>query len=196
MISTDIEIPTVQAVGTAVATTTTSEQLDGFARLGMWMAAAESGSKDPKAMGMAAAARIAYCDYLGLPPHAASEIHLINGNFTLSSKMLRALAHKHGLRVEKVDETPVSVTAAVIDKDGKELGRREFTMEMAKRRGLSGKNWTTMPERMLWARASKIVLDDCAPWVTVGVLLDDEAEQLDAAVPFDSDEVLTGEVVE
>lgn len=158
--------------------------LDMVARLGMWLAAAESNSNDPKAKGMAAALRIAYADRLGLPAHAASEIHLVKGNLTLSAKLCRALAHQHGLRVIKVDEKADSVTAAVIDQEtGAELGRSTYTLAMAKKAGLSGTNWTNHPDRMLWARASKRCLDDFAPWVTVGVLLDDETQEFAAPAP-------------
>lgn len=172
--------------------------LDRAARLGMWLAAAESNSNDPKAKGMAAALRIAYAESLGLPAHAAQEIHLIKGNLTLSAKLCRALAVQHGVRVLCVEEKPDSCTAAVVDiKTGNELGRKTFTLGMAKKRGLGGANWTSMPDRMLWARASKYALDDFAPWVTVGVLSTDQvedftgqpvavgdAEVLDDDVPF------------
>lgn len=197
MSSTDLEPaakPGTDVAKLAHAVDTTS--LDTAARLGMWLAAAESGSKDPKALGMAAALRIAYAGSLGLPAHAASEVYVIKGNLTLSSKLLRALAHQHGIRVLRVDETPESCTAAVVDAHGNELGRTTFTLDQARKMGLSGTNWTNNPDRMLWARASKRALDDFAPWVTVGVLTDDEAAHLEEPQPepFDSDEVLEGEV--
>lgn len=198
MTATDLE-PAVQH-GTDVqklAASVDITSLDVAARLGMWLAAAESGSKDPKAMGMAAALRIAYAGSLGLPAHAAAEVYVIKGNLTLSAKLCRALAHNHGLRVTKVEETATSCTAAVIDGAGKELGRYTYTLDMAKKAGLSGDNWTKIPDRMMFARASKRALDDYAPWVTVGVMSAEEAEEVVvAAAPFNSDEVLTGEVVE
>lgn len=162
----------------------------------MWLAAAESNSTDPKAKGMAAALRIAYAGLLELPPHAAQEIHIIKGNLTLSAKLCRALAHSHGLRVTKVEETATSCTAAVVDGSGKELGRYTYTLEQAKKAGLTGNNWSSIPDRMMWARASKRVLDDYAPWVTVGVVSAEEMEDSGVPVPFDGDEVLHGEVVE
>jgi len=152
--------------------------LDRAARLGLWLAAAESNSKDPKAAGMAAALRIAYADSLGLPAHAAQEIHLIRGNLTLSAKLCRALAVQHGVRVVRVEATDDSCTAAVVRVGSdEELGRTTYTLAMAKKRGLSGDNWTKSPDRMLWARASKQALDDFAPWVTVGVLSTDQVEE-------------------
>lgn len=154
-------------------------QLDYSARLGMWLAAAESNSDDPRTKGMAAALRIEYARLLGLPPHAASEIHVIKGNLSVSAKLCRALARERGVKVERADETPESCTAVVRDlATGEELGRTTYTMEQAKRAGVvkDGSNWTKFPDRMLWARASKRALDDHAPWVTVGVLTDDDVE--------------------
>lgn len=172
--------------------------LDNSARLGMWLAAAESNSNDPKARGMAAALRIEYARLLGLPPHAAQEIHLVKGNLTLSAKLCRALAHQHGLRVVRLDEKADSVTAAVVNDNGVELGRTTYTLAQAKKAGLSGTNWSNNPDRMLWARASKRALDDHAPWVTVGVVTEEEFE--DAGIPIlveeERDEVLVGEIME
>lgn len=173
--------------------TATSEQLDRFARVGLWLAAAESDSNDPNARGMAAALRMAYADSLGLPAHAAQEIHLVKGNLTLSAKLCRALAHQHGLRVVRVEATDDSCTAAVIDvATGHELGRTTYTLAQAQKAGLSGTNWTRHPDRMLWARASKRALDDHAPWVTVGVLGLEEAHDAGYAPepPADIDEVV------
>jgi len=144
--------------------------LDRVARLGMWLAAAESKSDDPKAKGMAAALRIAYAEHLGLPAHAAQDIHVIDGSLNLSSRLKRALAHNHGLRVVAENETDESCTAVLLDANGTELGRRTYTLDMARKQNLGGrKNWQQIPDRMLWARASSRVLDDFAPWVTVGV---------------------------
>jgi hypothetical protein len=179
----------------AVADSLSGTDLERVGRLGMWLAAAESGSKDPKALGAAAALRIAYAEHLGLPPHAAQDIYIIKGNLSLSSKMCRALAHQHGLRVERHDETADSCTAVLVDeKTGNEIGRTTYTLAQAAKAGLSGTNWSNAPDRMLWARASKRVLDDFAPWVTVGVATVEEigdAEVVDSvleredAVPFE-----------
>ncbi len=193
---TDLE-PTVQNVAGKLSKAEDAD-LNRAARMGMWLAAAESGSKDPNALGMAAALRMAYANSLGLPAHAASEVYVIKGNLSLSAKLCRALAHQHGLRVIKKAESPDSVTAAVVDGHGKELGETTYTLTQAKKAGLSGTNWQNNPDRMLWARASKRVLDDFAPWVTTGVMSVEEiAERFpDEPVPFDGDEVLHGEVVD
>jgi hypothetical protein len=149
-----------------------SNDLDRVARLGMWLAAAESKSEDPKAKGMAAALRIAYAEHLGLPAHAAQDIHVIDGGLQLSSRLKRALAHNHGLRVELVSEDETQCTAQIVEiATGKPVGQPvTYTLEMAKRAGTGGRtNWQKHPDQMLWARASARALDRYAPWVTVGV---------------------------
>lgn len=117
----------------------------------------------------------------------------------MSAKLCRALAHNHGLRVVRVEETAESCTAAVVRDDGRELGRTTYTLAQAKKAGLSGTNWQSNTDRMLWARASKRALDDHAPWVTVGVLIEEDfTDDVAPAAPqpFDGDEVLEGELVE
>jgi hypothetical protein len=169
-----------------------STDLDRVARLGLWLAAAESKSTDPKVLGMSAALRIAYAEHLGLPAHAASEIHLIRGNLALSAKLCRGLARQHGIRLERVDVTDDSCTAIVFGPDGTELGRTTYTLAMAAKAGLRGDNWTRNPDRMLWARASKRALDDFAPWVTVGVQaleeLDPQPEQVLPILPEEAEQ--------
>ena len=157
--------------------------LDRAARLGMWLAAAESKSTDPKAKGMAAALRIAYAESLGLPAHAASEVHLINGQLALSAQLKRAQAYSKGFHVVPVKETADSCTVKVIElKTGKQVGRDvTFTLADAKRMGLDGKgNWAKDPAGMLFARASSKAIRVYIPHVTLGVLT---LEELDESVP-------------
>jgi hypothetical protein len=191
--------PAVEQVGQAIERSSGQPDLDASARLGTWLAAAESGSQHPNALAMGAALRIEYARLLGLPPHAASEVHVIKGNLTLSSKLLRALAHSDGLRVERIEGDNTFCTAAVVRlKDEHELGRVTYTIEQARQQGLlakKGETWKQIPDRMLWARAAKRALDDYAPWVTVGIITEDEAEDIDLVPrPFDSDEVLVGTI--
>jgi hypothetical protein len=57
---------------------------------------------------------------------------------------------KYNFKVEKLTETE-----CVIDftENGKSMGKSEFTMEDAKKAGLSGTSWTKYPRNMLYARA-------------------------------------------
>jgi hypothetical protein len=70
------------------------------------------------------------------------------------------------------------------------LGESTFTIEDAKRAGLvRGQSaWVSHPARMLWARASKFVLDDYAPEVTLGLGSEDEIPEYtgDARPPIGS----------
>ena len=79
----------------------------------------------------------------------------------------------------RVEQDAESCTAAVVTDSGAELGRTTFTLAQAAKAGIRGDNWTRHPDRMLWARASKRALDDHAPWVTVGVMTDDDLEPVD-----------------
>ena len=171
-------------------------QLDRFARLGQWLAASEVNGKPTREAEMGAAMRLYYADALGLPPMAAAELSIIKGRLFVQSKLLRALAARAGYRVVRdpgSDEK--ACTAILLRADTSEIvGSYSFTMEDARRAKIvrEGSAWQTHPARMLWARASKFVLDDFAPEVTLGLLSEEEGEEIDApeagasAGPFDS----------
>jgi hypothetical protein len=155
--------------------------LDELARVGTWLAACESGSSDPKTKGMQAALRLHYAQALGLPPLAALELSVIRGRLVPSAQLLRALAGEAGLRVVKLEESPESCTAGVVDvRTGELLGRATFTLEMARRAGLlrADSGWSKYPERMLWARASSWAIRDYAPRVALGMTFQDEVEEV------------------
>lgn len=169
----------------------TTADLDRVARLGMWLAAVESKSTDPKAKGMGAALRIAYAESLGLPAHAASQIHIINGNLATSAELKRAQAFSQGYHVVPVEETPDSCTVEVVDrKTGKRVGKPvKFTLADAKRMGLMdkpGKAWHNSPAEMLFARASSKAIRVYIPHVALGVLALEEADD----IPFVDAEVV------
>lgn len=158
-------------------------ELDRYARIGKWLAAAESKSSAPEVLGMRAALRSYWAGRLGLPEFAAGELSFVGGKLVVSAKLLRGLAIRGGYRVLRVEESDESVTAAVVlAESGKELGRSTYTMEDAKRAGLlrEGGSYFTHPRRMLWARASKFAIDDYAPDVSLGLLTAEEAEELDS----------------
>lgn len=169
-----------------------STDLDRVARLGLWLAAAESKSTDPKAKGMAAALRIAYAQSLGLPAHAASEVHVINGNLATSAQLKRAQAFTQGYQVVPIEEGTESCTVEIIDRStGKRLAATKpvtFTIADAKRMGLldkPGKAWHNNPAEMLFARASSRAITKYIPHVALGVLTVDEAYDVIDAEPFE-----------
>jgi hypothetical protein len=145
--------------------------------LGWWLALSESGEDTPKARGGAAALRLYYVSQLGLPLWAAAELSIIGGKLVVSAKLLRAVALQRGYQVTPIEATDQRCTAVLIERrTGEELGRYTFTLEDAHRAGLirARSAWTTHPKRMLWARASKFVLDDYAPGVSLGFQTTDE----------------------
>lgn len=163
--------------------------LDRIARLGMWLAAIESKSNDPKAKGMGAAFRIAVAQSMGLPAHAGSEIHIINGNVATSAQLKRAQAFVHGFHVVPDKETDDSCTVKIIDlKTGEPVGKPvTFTMADAKRMGLLdklGKAWHNNPSEMLFARASSKAIRIYIPHVALGVMSIEEAFDEPGAVEY------------
>jgi hypothetical protein len=155
--------------------------LDDYARLGTWLALAESGSDNEKAKGAAAALRLYYAHELGLSALAASELSVIKGRLVVGAKLLRARALDAGYRVERVESTASACTARLIDRDsGEIIGETTYTIEQARRAGIVKDKgaWVTYPERMLWARASKFVIDDYAPHVSLGMWEESEAREV------------------
>jgi len=168
--------------------------LDRIARLGMWLAGVESGSKDPKVKAMGAALRIAYAESIGLPAHAASQVHIINGNLATSAQLKRAQAFAMGYQVVPIEQTPEKCTVEIIERrTGKRLESTKpvtFTIEDAKRMGLldrPGKAWHQTPADMLFARASSRAITTYIPHVALGVLaLEEVGEVVDGeVVPFE-----------
>jgi len=152
-----------------------TSELDRYVRIGQWLAASETDG--PASAAPTAALRLYFAEQLGLTPMAASELSVIKGRLFMQAKLLRAMAATRGYRVGRTDDSnDVRCTAILYDTDGDEVGRYTFTLEDAKRAGLirQGSAWQTHPARMLWARASKYVLDDYAPEVTLGISTFDE----------------------
>ena len=186
-------------------------RLDEIARLGQWLAAAESGDSSPNAQGATAALRLYYAAELGLTPMAAAELSVIKGRLYVGAQLLRALAIRAGYRVFRVDGSDDACTARLVDREGQIVGEATFTLDQAKKAGLvrSGGPWTTHPARMLWARASKNAIVDFAPEVALGIALDDELQEIEPAAaplppeivddelehvdPMEPDEELVGE---
>lgn len=170
------------STGTALQTRPIAPELDELARVGQWLAAAEARDPDTNQKGAAAALRMYLARELGLPPLAGLELSVVKGRVVVSARLYQALAYRAGYKVvELADQEPGTSTAVLIERaTGEEIGRRTFTMAMAKQGGLirAGGSWETYPERMLWARASANVVKDYAPGVALGLMLDDEAAEV------------------
>jgi len=154
-------------------------ELDRLARLGQWLAASEAARTDMNTKGAEAALRFYYAEQLELPPTAVTGLTVIKGRLFVGAEVLRALAARSGLLVVKdVSSSDTSCTALLL-KDGEVVGEYTFTIDDAKKAGLirDGSAWKTHPARMLWARASSYVIRDFAPWVSLGIAIDDEQQE-------------------
>jgi hypothetical protein len=170
---------------------TRAPELDAIARLGTWLAASEVEHPDAKQEGAAAALRIYFARELGLSPLAASELSVIRGRLVVSAKLLRARAAQYGYRVIRASGDETSCTARLVEREsGEVVGESTFTMEDARRAGLvkDRSGWKTHPARMLWARASKFVIDDYAPEASLGLVLEDEAAEITGEVVAEHDD--------
>lgn len=164
-------------------------ELGRIATLGKWLALSESGQDNQQAKGASAALRLYYAEQLELPPLAVAELSVIKGRLVVGAKLLRALAARQGYRVVRADSDNTTCTAILIRADtGQEYGRATFTMADAKQAGLVRERsaWQTHPARMLWARASKFVIDDYAPEVSLGIVTADEMAEIENE-PYDED---------
>lgn len=169
--------------------TRTAPELDSIARLGQWLAASEVERPTEKQLGAAAALRIYFARELGLSPLAASELSVIRGRLVVSAKLLRARAAQYGYRVAKVQGDEKTCTAALYERASGELvGEYTFTIEDARKASLvkEKSGWERYPARMLWARASKYVIDDNVPEASLGLLLEDEAAEITGEVVAES----------
>ena len=174
-------------------------RLDELARLGLWLAASESGDSSANTRGATAALRLYYAAELGLTPMAAAELTVIKGRLYVGAQLLRALAIRAGYRVFRLDASDESCTARIVAQDGRIVGESTFTLEQATKAGLvrSGSPWTTHPGRMLWARASKNAIVDFAPEVALGMALDDELQEIQNPSPdLVDDEIVFGDPLE
>jgi len=162
-------------------------ELDRYARLGTWLAALESGKDDTNSRGAANALRFYYAEELELPATAVAEITVINGKLFIGAQLLRALAMRAGYRVARIESTDELCTAQLFQ-DERLLGSTTYTIEDARKAGLIRERspWKTHPARMLWARASTLVIRDFAPAVSLGMYSQDEIQEV-APVAYDED---------
>lgn len=145
--------------------------LEEIARLGKWLAYAESDDKSQTALGATAALRLFYALTLGLPPTGANDLNVIHGRLHIGAQTYRTLARRAGYRVVKAQVSAESCTAVLFGPDGAKIAEEIFTIEQAKKAGWirDGSGWVKTPDRMLWARASSNVIRDYAPEVGLGL---------------------------
>ena len=92
-------------------------------------------------------------------------IHVVNGRPTFSAELMVQIVRRHGHSITgTVGDGKATVTGKRAD-TGDEM-TSEWTIEMAQRAGLAGKQvWKSYPEAMLWARAvsqlCRMLFADC-----------------------------------
>jgi hypothetical protein len=110
---------------------------------------------------------------------ALRELHPIDGRVTISPKLKMALVRTKGLGTiwfdGENDDESATVFGVRADDPGNHVHVSRYTMDMAKRAKLAGKdNWKAYPERMLQWRALGYLIDDLWPEVGGGLYTPDE----------------------
>lgn len=106
---------------------------------------------------------------LGLGPLASvSGLNVIKGRVTFSANLLASMVKRHPAYDYRVTAHNENGCRIVFYQDGEEIGTSDFTIEDAKRAGLTGRNWTSYPKAMLFARALTQGVRWYCPDVTAG----------------------------
>ncbi len=108
---------------------------------------------------------------LGLTPfQSMSGVHIIQGKPVVGAGLLASLLDRdpaYDYRVEwEPDEAHPEACTVIVIKNGNERGRSRFSLEDAKRAGLTSSNWTKYPSSMLFARAMSNAVRWYAPGAT------------------------------
>ena len=119
---------------------------------------------------------------LGLPPMLAMRsIHLVEGRPVIAAEMQLAIAARSGVRWRWV-RSDAQIAKLALTRPSWPDHEHEYTMDMAKRAGLAGKqNWRGHPEAMLRARCVSAAVRAYCPDVLSGVLDPDEAAEITTA---------------
>lgn len=108
---------------------------------------------------------------LGITPFQAIQgIDIIKGKMALSAELMRALILRDGhmLRVEVLTEKGCRLLVARRERP-EDVQQFDFTIEDAKRAGLTGGNWAAHPKAMLLARATSMAARAVFPDVIGGL---------------------------
>lgn len=115
---------------------------------------------------------------LGITPFQAIQgIDVIKGKMSLSAELMRALILRdgHTLRVDVLTENGCRLLVARREHPD-EVQQFDFTIEDAKRAGLSGGNWAAHPKAMLLARCTTLAARAVFPDVIGGMSATEEVE--------------------
>lgn len=131
---------------------------------------------------------------LGLQPmQAMQSIAVINGRPSLWGDAMLALVKAHPAFEWIKEECDGNVATCTIKRSGEPEVVQSFSMEEAKRAGLTGKAgpWTQYPKRMLQMRARGFALRDAFPDALRGVVSAEEARDTPAERDMGAAEVVS-----
>ena len=112
---------------------------------------------------------------LGIPPMASiRSIKLVKGNVTLDASMQLALMVRAGCKVKWLKDGSDGEAILRLERPGQEPHESRYTLDMARKAGLTGDNWTKHPAAMLRARCVTAAGKAYVPDVLAGVYLPDE----------------------
>ena len=146
--------------------------------------------------GAAAAAIMLAGRELGIPPmQAFRTIYVVKGNVSLSAQLMAALIMRDGHSYELLENSNTRC-AIKFTRNWSPLMKgpsytHEFTMEDAKRAGLTNSNtWQAYPKAMLWSRCMSAGARAFMPDVIMGMYTPEELAGGDGIVVDDTGEVI------
>lgn len=120
---------------------------------------------------------------IGLPPlQAMQNLAVINGRPALWGDAVIAIVRGSGALESIVEDITDTSATCTVKRRGEPAVSRTFSMDDAKRAGLSGKQgpWSQYPKRMMQMRARAWALRDVFPDVLRGVHVAEEAQDMPA----------------
>lgn len=119
---------------------------------------------------------------------AMQELYVVQGKIGMSAGLTATLVRKAGHRLRVIETTATSATVEIVRHDDPEAPFRvTWTMEDAKRAGLSGGSWNKYPAAMLVARATTAAARLACPEALSGIGY--TPEELGQDEPLDSGSV-------
>jgi hypothetical protein len=119
---------------------------------------------------------------------AMQELYVVQGKIGMSAGLTATLVRKAGHRLRVLETTATTATVEIVRHDDPEAPFRvTWTMEDAKRAGLSGGSWNKYPAAMLVARATTAAARLACPEALSGVGY--TPEELGQDEPYDSGSV-------
>ena len=125
------------------------------------------------------AAAILYGREVNLPPMSSlTSIHVVKGKPSLSAESMRGLVLAAGHEIQFVEANSSRCVVAGRRRGQERWTEASFSMDDARRAGLSGGNWNKYPQEMMVARATTRLCRMMFPDVISGLRTVEEAEDM------------------